>query len=110
MLSEEGQILTGPQFSKPVRVETVRSDVPGSWVLGVIGTKTERFRRVTLTEADLAQIAIQSATLAFDGDPNFLRLGPQACRTATNPISAPRCLGSAAMMRSVSAAEVNRMP
>ena len=37
-------------------------------MLGVVGTKTERFRRVTLTAADLAQLAIQSATLAFDGD------------------------------------------
>ena len=26
MLPEEGQILTGPQFSEPVRVETVRAD------------------------------------------------------------------------------------
>jgi hypothetical protein len=68
MLPEEGQILIGPQFSEPVRVETVRTDGPGSWVLGVVGTKTERFRRATLTEADLAQIAIQSATLAFGPD------------------------------------------
>src|SRR6185312_506504 len=75
---EEGQILTGPQFSEPVRVETVKADGPGSWVLGVVGIKTERFRRVTLTEADLMQIVIQSATLGFDGDPNLLRLGLQA--------------------------------
>src|SRR5712691_4976123 len=71
MMPEEGQVLTGPQFSEPVRVETVRADGPGGWVLGVVGIKTERFRRVTLTEADLAQIAIQSPTLAFDGDPNL---------------------------------------
>jgi SNF2 family DNA or RNA helicase len=78
MLPEEGQILIGPQFSEPVRVETVRADGPSSWVLGVVGVKTERFRRVTLSHADLAQITIQSATLAFDGDPNLLRLGLQA--------------------------------
>src|SRR6516164_8771520 len=78
MKPEEGQVLTGPQFSEPVRVETIRADGPGSWVLGVVGVKTERFRRVTLTEADLAQISAQSATLAFDGDPNLLRLGLQA--------------------------------
>jgi hypothetical protein len=69
MLPEEGQVLTGPQFSEPMRVETVRADGPSSWVLGVVGIKTERFRRVALTAADLAQITIQSATLAFDGDP-----------------------------------------
>jgi superfamily II DNA or RNA helicase len=78
MLPEEGQILTGPQFSEPVRVETVKVDGAGGWVLGVVGTKTERFRRVTLTEADLSQINIQSATLGFDGHPSLLRLGLQA--------------------------------
>jgi superfamily II DNA or RNA helicase len=78
MTPEEGQVLTGPQFSEPVRVETVKADGPASWVLGVVGLKTERFRRVTLTEADLAQISIQSATLVFDGDPNLVRLGLQA--------------------------------
>jgi superfamily II DNA or RNA helicase len=78
MLPEQGQVLTGPQFSEPVRVETVRADGPGSWVLGVVGIKTERFRRVTLSEADLSQISIQSAAPRFDGDPNLMRLGLQA--------------------------------
>jgi superfamily II DNA or RNA helicase len=78
MMPEEGQVLIGPQFSEPVRVETVKADGPASWVVGVVGTKTERYRRVALTEDDLAQITIQSATLAFDGDPGLLRLGLQA--------------------------------
>jgi len=37
------------------------------------------------------------------------RFCPQVCRTATNPISAPRCRGSAAMTRSVSR-RVGRLP
>src|SRR3984893_2853780 len=78
MMPEEGQVLIGPQFSERVRIETVKADGPGSWVLGVVGTKTERYRRVALTENDLALITIQSATLAFDGDPGLLRLGLQA--------------------------------
>ena len=73
MKPEEGQILTDPQFSEPVRVETVKADGAAGWVLGVVGIKSERFRRVTLSEADLAQLTVQSATLAFDGDPALLR-------------------------------------
>jgi hypothetical protein len=98
MMPEEGQVLIGPQFSEPVRVETVKADGPGSWVLGVVGTKTERYRRVALTEDDLAQITIQCATLAFDGDPGLLRLGLQAYALGIafefDPISACRSAGS----------------
>ena len=98
MHPEEGQILTGPQFSEPVRVETVRADGPSSWVLGVVGIKTERFRRVTLTEADLAQITIQSATLAFDGDPDAAAARPASLcprhrlrvRSVFRPVDQPR--------------------
>ena len=35
---------------------------------------------------------------------------PQVWSTAKKPISAPRCLGSAAMVRRVSAVARNRMP
>ena len=34
----EGQVLTGPLFSEPMRVETVRSDGPGVWVAGLVGS------------------------------------------------------------------------
>jgi len=47
----EGQILTGTLFNEPMQVETVRPTGDGAWVAGLIGTKTERFRRVTLTIA-----------------------------------------------------------
>jgi hypothetical protein len=80
MLPEEGQILTGPQFGEPVRVETVKAYGPSGWVLGVVGTKTERFRRVTLTEADLAQIVTQSATFAFRRQPEFAAARPAGLR------------------------------
>ena len=39
----------------------------------------------------------------------MVRVCPQVCRIAIIPISAPRCLGSAAMSRIVSAAALNRM-
>ena len=48
----EGQVLTGPLFSEPMRVETVRSDGPGVWVAGLVGQRSGQFRRVTLTSDD----------------------------------------------------------
>src|SRR5215469_6884629 len=74
----EGQVVTGTLFSEPMRVETIRESGPGTWVVGLSGVNTERFRKVTLTAADIAQLTVQSATLAFDGDSALLRLGLQA--------------------------------
>jgi hypothetical protein len=49
----EGQTRTGPLFSEPMRVETVRANGPDTWVAGLVGTQSERFRKVTLTWHDL---------------------------------------------------------
>ncbi len=73
-----GQILTGPLFSEPMRVETVRANGAGAWVAGLVGTQTERFRRVTLTANDIASLAITGSTLSYDGDGRLLRLGLEA--------------------------------
>ena len=43
----EGQVLTGPLFNEPMRVETVRPNGPDSVEAGLVGQRTERFRRVT---------------------------------------------------------------
>jgi len=48
----EGQILRGSLFSEPMRVETVRAGGDGMWVLGLVGVSSERFRKVTLSDAD----------------------------------------------------------
>ena len=74
----EGQVLTGPLFSEPMRVETVRTNGPGSVEAGLVGQRTERFRRVTLTSADIASLAIANPTLSYDSDGRLLRLGLQA--------------------------------
>jgi superfamily II DNA or RNA helicase len=73
-----GQLLTGPLFSEPMRVETVQPNGPASWIVGLVGLQTERFRRVTLTVADLARLTVLHAQHAFDGDGRLLRLGLQA--------------------------------
>ena len=74
----EGQILTGPLFSEPMRVETVRPNGSGAWVAGLVGLRSERFRRVTLNSDDIAALAVADTTLSYDGDGQFLRLGLQA--------------------------------
>lgn len=74
----EGQIVTGTLFSEPMRVETIRESGPGTWVVGLSGVNTERFRKVTLTSADLQQLQIQKPHFTYDGDGQVLRIGVQA--------------------------------
>ncbi len=74
----EGQLLTGPLFSEPMRVETVRQAADGSWAVGLVGTRSERFRKVTLTVDDLASLTIDQPGFGYSGDGRLLRLGLQA--------------------------------
>jgi superfamily II DNA or RNA helicase len=74
----EGQLLTGSLFNEPMRVETVRDNGNGTWVVGLVGTQSERFRKVTLTGQDLAGLTILDAGFSYDGDGRLLRLGLQA--------------------------------
>ncbi len=77
-LLREGQILTGSLFSEPMRVETVRANGPDTWMAGLVGTQSERFRKVTLTTSDLEGLTILDARHSYDGDGRLLRLGLQA--------------------------------
>jgi superfamily II DNA or RNA helicase len=74
----EGQILTGPLFNEPMRVETVQANGPASWAVGLVGTQSERFRKVTLTADELKYLTIVDGRRSFDGDGRLLRLGLQA--------------------------------
>lgn len=73
-----GQILTGPLFNEPMRVETVQANGPASWVVGLVGTHSERFRKVTLTADEFKRLTVLDARHSFDGDGRLLRLGLQA--------------------------------
>jgi hypothetical protein len=75
---KEGQILTGSLFCEPMRVESVRTNGPNAWIAGLVGTQSERFRKVTLTSRDLEGLTILDALHSFDGDGRLLRLGLQA--------------------------------
>ena len=65
-------------FNEPMLVETVRPNGAGVWVAGLVGRQSERFRRVTLTEDDIAGLTIADSALSYDGDGRLLRLGLQA--------------------------------
>ena len=54
-----GQILTGPLFDEPMRVETVAAAGPDGWSLGLVGTRSERFRKVALGADDLAGLTVR---------------------------------------------------
>ena len=74
----EGQILTGSLFNEPMRVVTVSSNGPDTWVVGAVGIQSERFRSVTLTRTDIDALTIQDSLLHYDGDGQLVRLGLQA--------------------------------
>ncbi|RJP35128.1 MAG: DUF3883 domain-containing protein [Candidatus Omnitrophota bacterium] len=74
----ESQILKSSLFSEPMRIETVQFQENGSCVLGLVGTQTERFRKVNLSAQDFEQIEIVDTTFTYKGDGKLLRLGIQA--------------------------------
>lgn len=75
---QPGQTLIGPLFNEPMRVETVAAAGERAWAVGLVGAQSERFRRVTLTTADVAAIRILEERRGMDGDGALLRLGVQA--------------------------------
>ena len=74
----EGQLLTGPLFNEPMRVETVRSSGTDVWEAGLVGQQSEQFRRVVLGPGDILNLTIVDDTLSYDGDARLLRIGLQA--------------------------------
>jgi len=57
-----------------MRVETIRESGPSTWVVGLSGVNTERFRKVTLTSADLQPLQIQKPHFTYDGDGQVLKI------------------------------------
>jgi len=73
-----GQVVEGPLFNEPMRVETAQQSGDGTWLLGLVGIRSEHFRRVTLTYEDLNTLKIIEPEMTFRGAGSLLRLGIQA--------------------------------
>jgi SNF2 family DNA or RNA helicase len=73
-----GQILIGSLFNEPMRVETVQPNGAASWIVGLVGTNSERFRKVTITAEDVKRLTLLDPQHSFNGDGRLLRLGLQA--------------------------------
>jgi hypothetical protein len=61
-----------------MRVETVDTEGDGRLVLGLVGTRTQIFRRVLISVQELDGLRIYPAEFTFQGDGDLLRLGLQA--------------------------------
>src|SRR5439155_16613620 len=61
-----------------MRVESVESDIEGTWTVGLVGIDSEQFRRVRLTAAQLSTLIVRFTAPTFAGDGAILRLGLQA--------------------------------
>ena len=55
----ERQLLTGPLFSEPMQVETVRSNGPDVWVADLVNQRSGKIRRVTLTSDGISDLTIE---------------------------------------------------
>ncbi len=73
-----GQILKGTLFDEPMRVETAEEGGNNTWMLGLVGVQSERFRRVTLGPDELADLTVTEPKLTYIGNGQLLRLGLQA--------------------------------
>ena len=73
-----GCIVVGSLFNEPMRVETIRASGDGAWTMGLVGTQSERFRKVTLNTCDLEGLTIIDTVFTYAGDGRLLRLGLQA--------------------------------
>ena len=60
-----------------MRVETVQISGASSWTVGLVGTNSERFRKVAITAGDLERLTVLDPRHSFNGDGRLLRLGLQ---------------------------------
>ena len=80
----ENHFLTGRLLNEPMPVETVPETGPVSWTPGLVGTRSERLRKVALGAAELAGLTVLDSGFRYEGDgaPLWLTLQAHALGTA----------------------------
>ena len=77
----ESVVLTGSQFSEPMRVIGKPTLGDGFVLVNLVGTRTNTFRGgVTLTKQDLEVVVIERPASQFSGKPRLFKLGLEALR------------------------------
>jgi len=74
----DGQIVSGALFNEPMRVESIRRNGPDSWVVGLSGARTEKFRKATLSRKDIESLQVSYLIPTYGGDGHLLKVGIQA--------------------------------
>ena len=64
-------------IDEAMRVETVAETGPGGWTLCLVGTRSERFRQVSLGAAELTALTVLDSGFRYNGGGALLRLGLQ---------------------------------
>jgi hypothetical protein len=120
-IPKEGQLLVGPLFNEPMLVETVRPGGAAVWTVGLVGSRTHQFRRVQLSEGELALLRIVEASLAPDNAPKRGRkkdVADEALKTRREATTLDRVHaamllqsgGRAHALRSLLKSEIERSP
>ena len=74
-------VITGPQFSEPMRVIGAPSTGDGFVMVNLVGTRSQTFRGgVTLTKHDLTLIEVERPEARFGGKARQFKLGLEALR------------------------------
>src|SRR5260370_10477937 len=77
----DGIVLTGSQFSEPMRVIGNPTTGRVFVILNLVGTRTNTFRQgVTLTKQALTAIQIERKEIEFQGKPRLFKLGLESLR------------------------------
>ncbi len=75
---QEGQIISGSLFNEPMKVETISESGPEHLTLGLVGLKSNIFRRVVLPVKDISSLTILDSMCTYDGNGALFKLGIQA--------------------------------